>query len=238
MDQTSDEAQRAFISIAAHELRAPLSIIKSVIENLVGQVLGPLSPEQKKAIEIVERQTERLIQLTKKLLDISRLESGKLAVNLLPHEPIELVRRFLESGVQNPLPSTIDIRNKVADDLPMVRADEVLIGEVFANLWSNALRHTHSVVEFDAKLVRDKDPNLVEFSVSNDGPHIPDEQLERLFHRFGRIDDPGLTPSYQGTGLGLSICKEIIHLHGGNISVKSVPMGMTRFFFSLPVATS
>ncbi|MBF0477947.1 MAG: PAS domain S-box protein [Candidatus Omnitrophica bacterium] len=220
-----------FVSTVSHELRTPLASIKSSIDILDTEAPGKLNEDQKIFIVRVKSNIDRLARLINDVLDLSKLESGKMIINLVPFHPEEVVRDVIEmqkSVIKN---KAVTLEIKSEKGLPALSADKDRVIQVLNNLISNALKFTHegnitvSVSCFDRKLMT--------FCVRDTGMGIKEEDLPKLFQKFQQVG--GASQQVSGTGLGLAICKEIVERHNGRIWVESQFGKGSAFFFTVPV---
>ncbi|HVN71678.1 MAG TPA: HAMP domain-containing sensor histidine kinase, partial [Desulfomonilia bacterium] len=175
--------------------------------------------------------SERLHEIIENLLDISRIESGKMEMDIKPVSPGELVLNAAESFRIAARDKGVDLFSDLPEDLPNVLADTTQIAHVFANLVSNALKYTPPPGKITISARADNEE--VRFGVSDTGKGIPSQYLNRVFNRFFRV--PG-QETETGTGLGLSIAREIVEAHGGVISADSSEGNGATFSFTLPRA--
>ncbi|MCS7251084.1 MAG: GAF domain-containing protein [Anaerolineae bacterium] len=230
----AERAKNEFISTVSHELRTPMTSIKGYVDLLLLGSGGPLSEVQRRFLQIVKANADRLKVLVDDLLDISRMESGRLQLDLRP-VPLEAA---VEAVVAS-LKARIDEKNQqleldLPESLPHVRADKDRLIQILSNLVSNANKYTP---EGGRICIRARAENQeVHVEVCDTGIGIPPEALPRIFERFYRVDDPRVheTP---GTGLGLSIVKTLVELHGGRIWVESEVGKGSTFHFTIPVAS-
>jgi signal transduction histidine kinase len=245
-----DRMKSEFISTTSHELRTPLTAIKESITLIRDGTAGAISKEQSRFVEIAARNIDRLAQLISDLLDISRIETGKLHLtkSLVRIESLfEQARSTMELIAKN---AKVAISFRMDCEIPEVMCDPDRIIQVLVNLLSNAVKFTPgggtvtisaSVVD-GAKLRRLKvslekiaaSERYVLVSVKDTGIGISASDVPKLFRRFGQVDG-SLTRKVGGTGLGLSICKELVEMHGGIIWVKSSERKGSAFNFILPV---
>ncbi len=220
-----------FVSAVSHELRTPLTSIKGYTALVRGGKLGPVTKEQSERLEKINRHTDYLTNLISDLLDIARIESGRVGMAI---RPIDL-ERIVESVVDLLGPQIkereLQIRNNLPKGLPAIPADESNLQRVFVNLLSNAIRFTppQGVISISGK----PGPTHLELSVSDTGIGIPPEDLSQLFTEFFRADNP-INRERKGTGLGLVLVKRIVEAHGGRIGVASNVGTGTTFTFTLP----
>ncbi len=223
-----DEMKRGLISTVSHELKTPLTSIRMAIHLLLEEKVGVLTEKQTELLLAAREDSDRLQQILHNLLDISRIESGRLRMDYqdiyaqsLVLDAVEPIRRAAQDG-------GIELKIQLAEDLPAVSADPTQIGHVFSNLLSNALRFTAPGGSITVSAVPEE--QLVRFSVTDTGSGIPHQFMQRIFEQFFRVPDQ---KSATGAGLGLAIAKEIVEAHGGSINVVSQEGKGTTFSFTL-----
>jgi PAS domain S-box-containing protein len=207
-----DETKNNLLSLVSHELKTPLTSNRMILHLVAGQKVGPLTARQQELLATARDDADRLHRIVENLLDMSRIESGKALMELRPVAPGQLVEQGVESLKPAFASQNVAISVSVPHDLPLVRADAMRVGHVFANLLNNSLRHTPAGghVEIGARV----DGSFVEFTVADDGMGIPRQYAHRIFEKFFRV--PG-QPGTTGSGLGLALSKEIVEAHGGQI---------------------
>jgi PAS domain S-box-containing protein len=230
------EAERAkteFVSTVSHELRTPMTSIKGYADLLLMGAVGVLTEEQHRFLTIIKNNTDRLTMLVSDLLDISRIESGRIA--LMPRrmqvgEAVAQVVAAMEARAQE---KGLDLITDVPAALPEVFADPDRVIQILTNLVGNAYHYTPSggEIEVSARARGGK----VQIAVRDTGIGISAEDQERLFSRFFRADDP-VVQEEPGTGLGLSITKSLVEMHGGRLWVESELEVGSTFTFTLPIA--
>ena len=223
-----DEMKSGLLSVVSHELKTPLTSIRMAAHLILEERVGPLTSKQTELMLAARDDADRLQKIIEDLLDMGRLESGRVELDLRS-EPAER----LVSDAVTPLEASfhdrgIELTTDVPGDTPPVMADPARIDHVFSNLLTNALKFTapggHVSISAETE---DQD---VRFVVQDTGIGIPTEYLGRIFERFFRVpreNQPG------GAGLGLAIAKEIVEAHGGLISVQSKVGEGSRFSFTL-----
>jgi signal transduction histidine kinase len=223
-----DEMKSGMLSVVSHELKTPLTSIRMASHLLLEERIGPLNAKQTELLMAARDDADRLQKIIEDLLDIGRLESGGVKLDL-QSEPAER----LVSEVVTPLETAfhdkgLDLEVDVPMETPAVLADPARINHVFSNLLSNALKFTPAGgrVRISAQPLE----KYVRFIVEDTGIGIPPEYLGRVFERFYRVPRPG-QPG--GAGLGLAIAKEIVEAHGGTIAVESKVSQGSRFSFTL-----
>jgi two-component system, NtrC family, sensor histidine kinase KinB len=226
-----DELKRGVISTVSHQLKTPLTSIRMALHLLLEEKVGSLTPKQTELLIAAREDSDRLHRILENLLDISRIISGKVAMEMHMAQPHQLVLEGVEPFRAAARDRGVELVTDLPGDTPDVWADTQQIGHVFANLLSNALRYTDSggAVTVSARTEEEQ----VQFSVSDTGRGIPARDLPRIFDRFFRV--PG-QETESGIGLGLAIVKEIVEAHGGSVNVESRENEGSTFRFSLPRA--
>jgi two-component system, OmpR family, sensor histidine kinase KdpD len=225
--EESDHLKSILLSSVSHELRTPLSTIKAAASSLRGNEVSWDSPARVELIAAIDDEADHLNMLVGNLLDMSRIESGALKPkrewNILSEIVGSVLARMRHSAEEHKL--EIDM----PESLPFVPVDYVQMEQVFTNLVSNSLKYapSNTVIRIRANIEGD----TIHVQVSNQGPHVPYEHLERIFDKFYRIT---AADRVTGTGLGLSICKGIVEAHGGRIWAENVSDGLA-FNFTLPL---
>ncbi|MER3399538.1 MAG: hypothetical protein C4313_00135 [Thermoflexus sp.] len=229
----ADRAKAEFISTVSHELRTPMTSIKGYADLLLMGSAGPLSEMQRRFLQIIKANADRLKLLVDDLLDISRIESGRLQLDLRP-VPLEAVVEVVVASLK----ARIDEKGQHLEIdlpafLPPVLADKDRLVQILMNLVSNAHKYTPEGGQITLR-ARLQGPQI-QVEVSDTGIGIPPEALPRIFERFYRVDDPRVQET-PGTGLGLSIVKALVEMHGGRIEVESEVGRGSTFRFTLPIA--
>jgi two-component system, OmpR family, sensor histidine kinase KdpD len=228
--EESDRLKTSLLSSVSHELRSPLATIKASVSSLRSADFNWDSDARQELLAAVEEETDYLNQLVENLLNMSRIEAGALKPirqwNSLEEIVSGVVRRFRKPTAQ----SFLNIQVSLPEDLPLVPVDFLQMEQVFTNLISNSMKYSPegSPIGIRAWVI---DPQQVRVQVSNQGPQVPMEHLDRIFDKFYRIT---AADRVTGTGLGLSICKGIIEAHGGKIWAENLPNGLA-FNFTLPL---
>jgi len=227
--QESDKNKTHFISGVSHELRAPLSSIRSFSEILL--TYDDIDTDTRREfLSIINEESERLTQLTNEILDIVRMESGKVEW----HMDYVNMEDVMKSAVKMMLPLAenkgLPLESKIPENLSVVKGDKNKLLQVLLNLISNAIKFTsHGKITVGAE----DTPNEIKAYVSDTGEGVYPEEKEKIFEEFYRIGDE-LHGRPKGSGLGLSISKKIVEAHGGTISVESELGRGSTFFFTLP----
>lgn len=218
----------AFTDMVAHELRTPLSALQGYSEALSDGIMTPAD-----AGAGLERELRALRRLTEDLLLVSRLDAQTLALRSAPHAPCDLLHDALDRFLPAFEAEGLELEVRVTADLPEVWADRERVGQVFANLLTNALRHTPRggrVTLGAAPLSRQ-----VRFFVSDSGPGIAPEHQPHVFEPFYRVEAPRIRRG--GGGIGLTIARGLIVAMGGELWLDSEPGEGSTFYFALPTAT-
>jgi signal transduction histidine kinase len=221
-----------FVLTVSHELRTPVTVVKGFAEMLTAQRKG-LNSRQYEAAEVIAESAGQLQKMINDLLDLARSDAGKLRI-----EPEAMAVRPLAQSIGRQMRPNFENKDQrftvsVEKDLPEIEADAGRIGQVLANLLTNANKYAPEGAQ--VRLAATQVGDEVEFAVSDDGPGLDEEQLEHVFDRFWRADSTE-TQSVGGTGLGLAIAKSLVELHGGAISANSSPGEGATFRFVLPIA--
>lgn len=228
-----DTAKDEFISMVSHELRTPLTSIKGSLA-LLNSGAASLPPKLGKMVDIASRNTERVLIIVNDILQLSKLEAGKLALNLedvdiinLLHEAAELNEAYCRQCGNH-----IELELMDLDQRLVVRGDKQRLLQVVSNFLSNAAKF--SPAGSPVTLSCSAADGRVTIKVTDYGPGIPEESQKHLFQKFTQLGHHG-NQKLPGTGLGLNISKHLLEIHKSNIGCKSVPNEYTSFFFSLPL---
>jgi len=223
-----DEMKRGVIATVSHELKTPLTSIRMAIHLLLEEKVGTLTEKQTELLLAAREDSDRLHQILQSLLDISRIESGRLQMDCQETYAQSLVLDAVEPFRRTAQDGGIELKMQLSDDLPKVCADTTQISHVFSNLLSNALRFTAPGGSITLSAVPEE--QMVRFSVTDTGSGIPHQFMQRIFEQFFRAPDQ---KSETGAGLGLAIARQIVEAHGGNIDVESEEGKGTTFSFTL-----
>ncbi|MFE4796831.1 ATP-binding protein [Streptomyces sp. NPDC056708] len=227
----TERSHAELIAIVAHELRSPLTSVKGFTATLLAKWERFTDDQKRLMLETVDADAGRVTRLIAELLDISRIDSGRLELRRQPVDLSAAVERHIQALTANgQTPDRFLVRT--CQPLPAVWADPDKVDQVLGNLLENAVRHGEGTVTIEvAPAPAKSDEKGTSVTVSDEGPGIPEESMGRVFTRFWRGSKRG------GTGLGLYIVKGIVEAHGGTITVGRGPGGGAEFRFILPVST-
>lgn len=228
-----DELKSDFLGNVSHELRTPLAAIKGFVDNLLDGVTGPLADKQRHYLMRVKDNVERLARMVSDLLDLTRIEAGK--IDIVP-EPLDAVEAVVEATESlRPLARTRGVRLAVdPEPCPPLHADRDKLHRVLTNLISNALKFTPAGGDVTVTATADS-PGMVRLAVRDTGPGIPAAERERVFDKFYQVGRVGADRP-PGSGLGLTISRHLVELHGGRIWVEDGSGGGSTFVVLLPAA--
>ncbi|SEG53635.1 PAS/PAC sensor signal transduction histidine kinase [Actinacidiphila yanglinensis] len=230
----TERSHAELIATVAHELRSPLTSVKGFTATLLAKWERFTEDQKKLMLETVDADANRVTRLIAELLDISRIDSGRLEVRRQPVDIVAAVRHHVDGHVAAGQ-SAERFAVRVCGPLPALWADPDKVDQILGNLLENAVRHGDGTVTIEVTRAAgtggddDRTTEGTAVTVSDEGPGIPEESMGRVFTRFWRGSKRG------GTGLGLYIVKGIVEAHGGTISVGRAPDGGAEFRFILPV---
>ncbi|MFZ2053107.1 MAG: PAS domain-containing sensor histidine kinase [Candidatus Aminicenantales bacterium] len=225
-----DKLKDDFINTVSHELRTPLSITKEAISLILEKVQGEINDQQTEILTIAKNNTERLTRIINGLLDISKIEAGKIELRKEDIDLQSLAREVAQSFEGKAREKGLDLRLSLPERSIPAYADADKLAQIFTNLVDNAVKFT---VAGSIEIRAEEKEGSIECGVRDTGIGIASEDLPKIFDRFtqfGRKDGPG----EKGTGLGLSIVRGLVEVHGGEIRVESEVGIGTEFTFSLP----
>ena len=223
-----ETVRRDFISNLSHELRTPLASLKALTETLQDGALDD-PPAARRFIDQIQIEVDALSQMVSELLELSRIESGRLSLDLQPVSPFDLLTSACKRMKLQAERAGLTLRVECAKDLPRVMVDAQRLEQVLVNLIHNAVKYTKPGGE--VVLGAEAGPGEVRCAVRDTGIGIPADDVPRIFERFYRVEK---SRSGSGTGLGLSIAKHIVEAHKGKIWAESVEGQGSTFYFTLP----
>ncbi|OEU43539.1 ATPase [Methanosarcina sp. Ant1] len=230
--EVANRTKSEFLANMSHELRTPLNSIIGFSDLLYEQAYGELNEKQLRSVENVSKSGKHLLNLINDILDISKVEAGKLELDYKDFElasKLNMIRNLLYPiADRKNIKIEIDMDNK----LRSIRADEDRFIQIMYNLVDNAVKFSYknSIVKIAAR----KTGDLVEITVKDTGIGIKAEDQNKLFKPFSQVDSFS-SKKFQGTGLGLSLVKQIVHLHGGYVWFRSTPGEGSTFAFTIPI---
>ena len=226
--EESDHLKSALLSSVSHELRTPLATIKASVTSLRSDEYLWDTEARQELLAGMEEETDHLNQLVGNLLDMSRIDAGALK----PQRKWNVLAEIVSGVVSRMQPEAQRHRivTEVSEDLPLIPVDYIQIERVFTNLISNSIKYSpdNTIITIRA---RQSDSQSLIVQVSNQGPPVPEEHLDRIFDKFYRVT---AADQITGTGLGLSICKGFVEAHGGRIWAENLLDGFA-FNFTLPL---
>jgi two-component system sensor histidine kinase KdpD len=223
----TDELRAALLSSVSHDLRTPLAAIKASVGSLLQRDVAWSEADRQGFAEAIDREVDRLDRLVRNLLDMSRIEGGALRPRLEWYDLAELVREV--AARLAPILAEHPLKLDLADDLPPVQIDYLMIDQVLTNLLENAAKHTPPGTRVEVTLTGEDES--VRVCVADDGPGIPPQAAGGIFDKFQRANRKG---GPAGSGLGLAVSRGFVEAHGGRLELKSASGGAT-FCFSLPL---
>jgi signal transduction histidine kinase len=230
-----EEIKSTFVAVAAHELRTPLSVIQGYVEMLADEEVGPLSEGQRNYLGIIEDRAKRLMEIIGRMLDVTRIEAGRVELVLQPTDLPTLVQK-----------TAADLENQIAarrqhlalhyvPELPPALCDPMRAAQIVSNLMSNAIKYTPEQGHIRVAVDPAAEAGFLQVSVADDGVGIAPEDHDKLFLRFFRTASAVQTGA-SGAGLGLYITHALVQLHGGRIWLSSELGRGTIFYVTLPIA--
>lgn len=225
-----ETVRRDFISNLSHEIRTPLASLKALTETLQDGALDD-PPAARRFIDQIQVEVDALTQMATELLELSRIESGRLSLDRQPVPPYDLLISASKRMHLQAERAGLNLRAECNQDVPHVRIDLQRLEQVLVNLIHNAVKFTRAGGEI--VLFAEPVPGEVRFAIRDTGIGIPLDDVPRIFERFYRVDK---SRAGSGTGLGLSIAKHIVEAHGGKIWVESVEGQGSTFYFTIPTS--
>jgi len=234
-DRLIERLKTEFVSIAAHQLRTPLSAIKWTLRMLLDGDIGEISEEQRGFLEKTYKSNERMIHLINDLLNITRIEEGRFLYNVKVQDIIKVAERVIASSKEIARRKGLSLTFEVPEmGVPLTSFDSEKIALVIQNLIDNAINYNRPGGKIKVSISYQREKREILISVQDTGIGIPKDQQKRVFSRFFRATNAIRTDT-EGTGLGLYIAKNIIEAHNGRIWFESKESKGTTFYFTLPV---
>jgi PAS domain S-box-containing protein len=229
--RAAEEAKSTFVSVISHELKTPVSLIKGYASTLRREDASWDVKVVRDGLQVVEEEADRLAELIENLLDATRLQSGKLALQFEPVQLDDLAAHLVERFKTQTDQHTFKV--SFPKKFPVIQGDSKRLTQVLSNLLNNAIKYSPNGGQIGIK--GDVTDGMVKISVSDQGIALPAEEIEHIFERFYRVDN-ALSRETQGAGLGLYIVRSIVEAHGGTIWAESASGEGTTFHFTLPVS--
>jgi two-component system phosphate regulon sensor histidine kinase PhoR len=226
----TEAMRRDFISNVSHELRTPLAALKALTETLQSGALED-PPAAHRFLEQMETEVDSLSLMVNELLELSRIESGRVPLNIEPTPPLDIVNPAVDRLRLQAERAGLTLSIECADDLPAVLVDATRVQQVVVNLLHNAIKFTPAGGQVTVNVTRQNQD--VRFAISDTGIGIDAEDLPRIFERFYKVDRSRAT---SGTGLGLAIARHLVEAHGGKIWAESEVGKGSTFYFTIPMA--
>ena len=221
-----------FVSTVSHELRTPLTSIQGYVSLIQDGDAGAINEDQKEFLGIVKEESLRLLRLISDLLDISKIEAGKIRIVFEDFNIVRFINDYKAEISAMAGPKKIKVEINAPKELPIIKADADKIKQIFYNLVSNAIKFSGQNTTL--KIAIKNNSNSIQVDVSDQGIGVAEKDLKNIFEKFQQVDSK-MTRKAGGTGLGLSITKHLVEAHGGKIWVKSKVGKGSTFSFSLPI---
>ena len=227
-----NDLKNKFLGIAAHDLRNPITVIKSYLTIMINGYLGDVTDKQKEILNRIDHSSENVLNLINTLLDISAIESGKIQLNIQNIDLEDYLRNIHETNQMLAKNKSMEMILEIESPLPPVPMDTDRVEQIINNLISNAIKYSHPGTKISLHACTKKDS--VSISVTDQGQGIPENELTNIFKDFGR-GTPKPTGGEKSTGLGLAIVRRLVESHGGKIYVESKLGKGSTFTFTLPL---
>ncbi|SKB57687.1 PAS domain S-box protein [Maribacter arcticus] len=229
--QSADLMKSAFLATMSHELRTPMNSIIGFTGILLKELAGPLNNEQRRQLGMVKNSGQHLLGLINDVLDISKIEAGKLKVSIYYFNYLTTLEKTIDFLLPQAAKKELQIRSEISELNIILNSDERRVEQVLLNLLSNAIKFSnHGTITIKVDIV----DGLVVTQVIDQGIGMSKKDLNKLFMPFIQLDG-GLSRTHEGTGLGLAICKSLIEKLGGTIQVQSKVGKGSNFTFTLPL---
>lgn len=234
--QLANQAKTEFVSFVSHEFKQPMTSMKGYTDLLIKGIGGPLNDQQQQFLNVIRSNVQRMDRLVSDLLDMSRIEAGRLRLEMSSVEPASVVEEAVQSFEQAITQKNQTLEVEVAPDLPTIYGDRGRLVQVLTNLLSNANKYTPEGGEISLHVDRwDVDGrSYVRWRLRDTGIGMTPEEMDRLFTKFFRSNNPEVR-NVKGTGLGLVISRSIVEMHDGQMFVESEEGRGSTFTFAIPV---
>ena len=231
--QRSARLKDEFLATISHELRTPLSVILALSEALQDEIYGELVLRQRKALERIVKSGRHLLELINDIIDVSKIESGKLVLEIGPVSVITLCEDCLQMVQETAQIKQIQFTKTIQLTHDLLYADGRRLMQILLNLLNNAMKFTPDSGQIGLEVCEETEGGLITFSIWDTGIGIAAEDIPKLFQPFVQLDSK-LSRQYQGAGLGLALVYRLTKLHGGSVTVDSTPNLGSRFTIALP----
>jgi len=228
LEKELDRMKEDFLHSITHDLRNPITSIRGFLGFMLSNVGGILTDQQRKMVETMDRASTKLLNMINDILDIAKLESGKIELQPIETDISDLIRKIIELNEPQRQKKNINIISNIAADVPKIVTDVKLIERVINNLIGNAIKFTPE--SGDINIILSPDTDKITFSIKDTGDGVPGEYLTKIFDKFQQVAGQ----RKGGTGLGLTICKYIVEAHKGQIWAESDLGKGAKFTFWLP----
>ncbi|MBN1874519.1 MAG: GAF domain-containing protein [Anaerolineae bacterium] len=235
--QRANEAKTEFVSFVSHELKQPMTSMKGYTDLLMKGIGGTLNDQQKQFLQVIRSNVERMGRIVSDLLDVTRIESGRLRLEMSDVVPADVMSEAVQAFEQAIAVKGQELKVEIEPNLPQIQGDRGRLLQVLTNLISNANKYTpeHGTITVSVGRWMDREQHYVRWAVRDTGVGMKPEELDRLFTKYFRSKNPEVR-SEQGTGLGLVITRSIIEMHGGYIAVESEWQKGSTFSFVIPIS--
>jgi len=235
--QELERLKQDFVSHVTHEIRTPLVAVKQSVSLVLDKTAGTINENQERMLEVVKRNIERLSRFINDILDVQKMEAGKLIVSRQPVDIRNPVSDVLQSLTPWAESRDITLSSSVPDDLPYVHADADRVIQILTNLTGNAIKFTPAggkvSINVTPPMIKGDISQPLKLSVIDSGRGIAKDDIDRIFEKFEQAGGREAT-DVRGSGLGLSIVKSLVGMQGGKIWVESIPGTGSKFTFTLP----
>ena len=230
-----DRLKSQFLANMSHELRTPLNSIIGFSRVIMKGIDGPINETQLQDLTAINSSGQHLLGLITDILDLSRIEAGKMELNFDHVDLPEIIKGVMSTTLGLLKDKSVQLIPQIAVDLPLIHADAIRVRQVLLNLMSNAAKFTDEgdILVKAFVVYNERQWPMVQVSIVDTGPGIPEEDLGKLFQTFSQVDGSA-TRKIGGSGLGLSICKNLVELHGGKVWVESTVGVGSTFSFTVP----
>jgi signal transduction histidine kinase len=230
-----DRLKSEFLTSMSHELRTPLNSIIGFADVLLQGIDGELNPVALNDIQLIYNSGQHLLALINDILDLSKIEAGKMELVREPLSVADAVNEVLAASSSLLQKKSLALTANVSRELPHILADRLRFNQIVLNLVSNAVKFTEQGGVIISAQIDPADPGKMRVEVADTGIGIPQNKINAIFDRFSQADS-STTRKYGGSGLGLTICKQLVEMHGGRIGICNQPQGGSMFYFTIPLA--